>query len=67
MGAPVAPAWVGTAELAELLAQGTVPVRLERLVALGGAMLACDPAGQPLGEAQHTLQMVHGAAATCRA
>jgi len=51
--------------LAELLAQRPVPVWLERLVALGGAMLADDPAGQPLGEAQHALQMVHGAAATC--
>ena len=65
MGTPITPARVSPAELAELLAQRPVPVWLERLVALGGAMLADDPAGQPLGEAQHALQMVHGAAATC--
>jgi hypothetical protein len=34
---------------------------------LGGAVLAGDPAGQPLGEAQHALQVVHGAAPACRA
>jgi hypothetical protein len=67
MDAPVAPAGMGPAELAELLAQRPVPLRLGGLVALGRAVLADDPAGQPLGEAQHALEMVHGAAATCRA
>jgi hypothetical protein len=32
-------------------------------MALGGAVLTDHPAGQPLGDAQHALQMVHGAAA----
>jgi hypothetical protein len=35
MGAPVAPAGMGPAERAELLAQRPVPVWLGRLVALG--------------------------------
>ena len=67
MGTPVTPARVGPAEPAQFLPEGSVAVGLDRLVALGGAVLADDPAGQPLREAQHTLQMVHGAAATCRA
>jgi hypothetical protein len=46
---------MGPAEPAQLLAGGSVPVGLERLVALGGAVLADDPTGQPLGEAQHAL------------
>ena len=67
MGTPIAPAGMGAAELAELLAQRSVPVGLAGLVALGGAVLADDLAGQPLGDAQHALQMVHGAATACRA
>jgi hypothetical protein len=52
-----------SAEPAQLLTEGSVVVRLSWLVALGGAVLADDPAGQPLGDAQHALQMLHGAAA----
>jgi hypothetical protein len=58
---------MGPAEPAQLLTEGSVAVGLGRLVALGGAVLADDPAGQPLGEAQHALQMRDGAAAGCRA
>jgi hypothetical protein len=58
---------MGSAQLAQLGAQRPIPVGLDGLVALGGAMLANDTAGQPLGEAQHALQMGYGAAATCRA
>jgi hypothetical protein len=65
--APVDPAWVVTAEPAQLGAERRIPVRLGRLVALGRTVLADDPSGQPLTEAQHALQMVHGAAAACRA
>jgi hypothetical protein len=39
VGAPVTPAGVGAAERTELLAQRPVPVRLDQLVALGGAVL----------------------------
>jgi hypothetical protein len=67
MGTAVAPAGMGTAERTKLLAQRPITLRLGGLVALGGAVLTDDPAGQPLGETQHALQMVHGAAATCRA
>jgi hypothetical protein len=55
------------AELPELLTQRPVPVGPGRLVTLGGTMLADDSAGQALGDAQHTLQVFHGAAAACRA
>jgi len=54
--AAVAPARMDPAELAELLAQRLVPVGLAGLVALGGAVLADDLAGQPLGDAQHALR-----------
>jgi hypothetical protein len=49
---------MGPAEPAQLLTEGSVVVRLGWLVALGGAVLADNPAGQPLGEAQHALQAV---------
>ena len=55
MGAAIAPAGMGPAEPAQLRTEGSVPVGLDRLVALGGAVLAGDPAGQPLREAQHAL------------
>jgi hypothetical protein len=58
---------MGPADLAQLGAQCPIPLRLDRLRALGGAVLANHSAGQPLGEAQHALEMVHGAAAACRA
>jgi hypothetical protein len=58
---------MGPAQLPKRLAERSVPIGVDRLVALGGAVLACDLAGQPLGDAQHALQMVHGAAAACRA
>jgi hypothetical protein len=67
VGAPVAPARVVAAELVELLAERPVPIGFVQLMALGGAVLTDDPAGQPLREAQHTLQMSYGAAAACRA
>jgi hypothetical protein len=65
--AAVTPAGMDAAELAELGAERPVSVGLGGLVALGRAVLADDPAGQPLGDAQHALQMSYGAAATCRA
>ena len=58
---------MAAAELAEFGAQGLVTLRLDRLVALGGTVLTDDAAGQPLGDAQHALQVIHGAAAACRA
>jgi len=38
---------MGPAEPAQLLTEGSVVVRLGWLVALGGAVLADNPAGQP--------------------
>ena len=48
VGASVAPAWVGPAERAELLAQPLVAVWLDRLMALGGAVLPDQLARPPL-------------------
>ena len=67
MGAPVAPPGMRPAEPAELLAQGSVPVGLDRLVALGGAVLADQLARPPLGHPEHPLQVLDGAAPPRRA
>jgi len=52
VGAPVTPARMGTAELAELLAQGPVPVGPGRLMTLGGAVLPDQPARPPAATPQ---------------
>jgi hypothetical protein len=67
VGAAVAPAGMGAAERAELLTQRPVPVRLGRLVALGGAVLPDQPVCPPLRHAEHPLQVFDGAAPAGRA
>jgi hypothetical protein len=67
VGATVAPAGMHAAELAQLGSQCPVPVGLDRLVALGGAVLPDQPARPPLGHAEHLLQVVDGAAPAGRA
>ena len=57
MGAPIAPPWMGAAELAQRLAEGPVPIRLDRLVALGGAVLPDQPARPPLGHPKYLLEV----------
>ena len=56
-----------SAETGQLHTEGSIAVWLDRLVALSGAVLADDPVGQPMEHVQHVLQMLHGAAAICRA
>jgi hypothetical protein len=67
VGAAVAPAGMGPAELAELFTQRPVAVWLDRLVALGGAVLPDQPARPPLGDPEHPLQVLDGAAPAGRA
>jgi hypothetical protein len=58
---------MGPAEPTELLTERPVPVGLGRLVALGGAVLPDQPARPPLGDAEHPLQALDGAAPAGRA
>ena len=61
VGAPIAPPGVGAAELAQLL-PGSDPGQTRGLVALGGAVLPDQLARPPLGDAEHLLQVLDGAA-----
>jgi hypothetical protein len=53
---------MGTAELAKLFTQGPVPVWLGRLMALGAAMLPDQLACPPLGDPEHPMEVLGGAA-----
>jgi hypothetical protein len=55
------------AELAQLGSEGSIPVRLARLVALGGAVLPDQLARPPLRHPEHLLQVGDGAAPAGRA
>jgi hypothetical protein len=63
--AAVAPPRMDPAERAELLTERSIPVGLHRLMALGAAVLADQPARPPLRDAQHALQVRCGAPAAC--
>ena len=67
VGAPIAPPGMGPAELAQLVTEGSVPVRFHGLMALGGAVLPDQLARPPLGDAEHPLQVLDGAAPAGRA
>jgi hypothetical protein len=67
VGAPITPPRVLPAELAKLLAQRPVPVRRDRLVTLGAAVLPDQPARPPLRHPKHLLEMFDGAAPAGRA
>ena len=67
MGAPVAPARMGSAERPELLTERSIPVGLHRLVALGAAVLPDQLARPPLGDPEHPLKVLDGAAPAGRA
>jgi len=67
MGTPVAPAGMGAAEPAQLGSERPVPVRLGRLVALGGAVLPDQLARPPLRHPEHPLQVLDRAAPAGRA
>jgi hypothetical protein len=58
---------MGPAELAELFTQRPVAVWLDRLVALGAAVLPDQLARPPLGDAEHLLEVLDGAAPAGRA
>jgi hypothetical protein len=58
---------MGPAELAQLLPQRPVSIRLGRLVALGGAVLPDQLARPPLGDPEHPLEVLDGAAPAGRA
>src|SRR5204863_7716060 len=58
---------VSAAELAELFTQRPVAVWLGRLVALGAAVLPDQLARPPLRHAEHSLQVLDGAAPAGRA
>jgi hypothetical protein len=58
---------MGPAELAKPLAQHPVPIRLDRPMALGAAMLPDQLAGPPLGDPEHPLEVLDGAAPAGRA
>jgi len=67
VGTPITPPGMGPAELAQLGSQRPVPIRLQRLVALGAAVLADQPARPPLRHAEHPLEVGDGAAPAGRA
>src|SRR5215217_6882635 len=67
VGAPIAPARMRPAELAQLVAERPVPVRFDRLMALGGAVLPDQLARPPLRHPKHLLEMFDGAAPAGRA
>jgi len=67
VGAPIAPPGMGPAEPAQRLAEGPVPIGLDRLVTLGAAMLPDQLARPPLGDPEHLLQVLDGAATAGRA
>jgi hypothetical protein len=67
VGAPVAPPGMRPAEAAQLVAERPVPVGLGRLVTLRAAMLPDQLARPPLGDAEHLLQVLDGAAPAGRA
>jgi hypothetical protein len=67
VGAPIAPAGMGSAEGTKLLAERSIPVRRDRLVALGGAVLPDQLARPPLGDTEHPLKVLDGAAPAGRA
>jgi hypothetical protein len=50
------------AELAQLVAERPIAVRLDGSVALGAAVLPDQPARPPLGDDEHPLEMFDGAA-----
>ena len=58
---------MGPAELAQLRPQRSVPVRFGGLVTLGAAVLPDQPARPPLGDPEHLLQVLDGAAPAGRA
>jgi hypothetical protein len=66
VGTAIAPR-MGAAELSQLGSQGPVPVRLHGPMALGGAVLPDQLARPPLGDAEHPLEVVDGAAPAGRA
>ena len=62
VGAAIAPARMDPAERTELLTERSIPVGLHRLVALGAAVLPDQLARPPLGDPEHPLQVLDGAA-----
>jgi len=62
VGAPVAPAGMGPAEPAQRLAEGAVPIGLDRPKTLGAAVLPDQPARPPLRHPKHLLEVCDGAA-----
>src|SRR4029453_15165869 len=58
---------MGAAELAQRLAEGPVPIGLDRLVALGGAVLPDQLGRPPLGDPAHLQEGLNGAAPAGRA
>ena len=67
MGAAITPARTCCGEISELFSQRLVFWGQWRLVALGGAVLAGDPARPTLGEAEPILQHADGLAPPGRA
>jgi hypothetical protein len=66
VSAPIAPARMGPAEGTKLLAQRPIPVWRQGPMALGGAVLPDQPARPSLGDPEHPLEMLDGAAGTGR-
>jgi hypothetical protein len=58
---------MGPTERTELLTQGSVAVRLSRPMALGRAVLPDQLARPPLGDPEHLLEVLDGAAPAGRA
>jgi hypothetical protein len=56
VGAAIAPPGMDAAELPQLGAEGLVPLGLDRLVTLGGAVLPDQLARPPLGDPEHLLE-----------
>src|SRR4029453_19602458 len=67
VGAPVAPAGMGPAEPAQRLAEGAVPIGLDRPKTLGAAGLPDQLARPPLRHPKHLLEVGDGAAPAGRA
>src|SRR4029453_17066331 len=67
VGAPVAPAGMGPAEPAQRLAEGAVPIGLDRPKTLGAAGLPDQLARPPLRHPQHLLEVGGGPAPAGRA
>jgi hypothetical protein len=63
----IIPPGMRPAELAQLVTEGSVPVRFHGLVALGGAVLPDQLARPPLGDPEYPLKVLDGAAPAGRA